>query len=53
MAIIEEFGRSVSGCFLAEMLRVKLTLLRDRTFVMNLIYIMLTIATLGLLQWVV
>lgn len=55
VAIIEEFGRSVSGCFLAEMLRVKPTLLRDRTFVMNLIYIMLTGSgdVAGLLQWVV
>ena len=55
VAIVEEIGLKVSGCFLAEALRVKPTVLRDRTFVMNLVYMMSTalIDVAGLIQWVV
>src|SRR5262249_6875969 len=55
VTIIENAGESASGCFLEEALRAWPSALRDRTFVMNLIYAMLTgwgdVA--GLMNWVV
>jgi cytochrome P450 len=55
LTIVKSSGEHASGCFLAEALRAEPSVLRDRTFVLNMLYMLLTGwgDVSGLLVWVI